>query len=149
MIAWAAAGEWPQRPPRGDAIGPAPASGVFGPILVVDDDASIVEIVGEILAAEGYAVVTAADGNEALRALDRTRPSLVLLDMRMPGLDGWGFARALAARGGDRPPIVVMTAAENAARWAKEIAADGHLAKPFEIAQLLATVERHQKGRAP
>ena len=111
------------------------------PILVVDDDPSIVSTVSEILDFEGYPVQTAANGAEALRAIERTQPSLVLLDMRMPVLDGWGFARALRERGLSLP-IIVMTAAENAARWAQEIEAAGYVSKPFDLLELIATVER-------
>jgi DNA-binding response OmpR family regulator len=111
------------------------------PILVVDDDPSIRQTVRDILDLEGYAVETAADGREALTAVERREPSLVLLDMRMPELDGWGFARAIRERG-IQLPILVMTAAENARSWADEIAADGYVAKPFELEELLAAVER-------
>jgi CheY-like chemotaxis protein len=112
-------------------------------ILVVDDDASIVAVVSEILVAEGHEVVSAENGAEALRKVDGE--ALVLLDMRMPVMDGWGFARAFRSAG-KRSPIVVMTAAENARRWAEEIGADGYLAKPFEIDALIAAVERHATG---
>ena len=109
-------------------------------ILVVDDDPSIVAVVSEILVAEGHEVVSAENGAEALAKV--SDEALVLLDMRMPVLDGWGFAREFRAAG-KRSPIVVMTAAENARRWAEEIGADGYLAKPFEIDALIAAVERH------
>jgi len=112
-----------------------------GPILVVDDDPSILDMVAQVLDFEGYPVQTAADGAAALDAVAAARPSLVLLDMRMPVLDGWGFAQALRARG-VQLPIVVMTAAQDARRWAKEIGAAGYLAKPFELLELLAVVER-------
>src|SRR5687768_233387 len=111
------------------------------PILVVDDDASIRQTVREILDLEGYPVETASDGREALRVVERDAPSLVLLDMRMPELDGWGFAREIRERGIELP-ILVMTAAENARSWAAEIGADGYVAKPFELDELLAAVER-------
>jgi CheY-like chemotaxis protein len=112
-------------------------------ILVVDDDPSIVDVVKDVLAAEGHDVAVAANGAAALEKLDGQ--SLVLLDMRMPVLDGWGFARAFRAAG-RRVPIVVMTAAENASRWAEEIGADGYLAKPFELDALIAAVERYATG---
>jgi two-component system chemotaxis response regulator CheY len=110
-------------------------------ILVVDDDDSIRSTVSEILNLEGYPVETAADGAEALRAVERSRPALVVLDMRMPVLDGWGFAQELKARG-IRLPILVMTAAQNARHWAQEIGADGYVAKPFDLMDLLNAVER-------
>jgi CheY-like chemotaxis protein len=107
---------------------------------VVDDDPSIVEIVSDILIAEGHDVVSAENGAVALERVGGA--ALVLLDMRMPVLDGWGFAREFRATG-KRAPIVVMTAAENARRWAEEIGAEGYLSKPFEIDALIAAVERH------
>ena len=111
------------------------------PILVVDDDPSILAVVAEMLDFEGYPVETAVDGAVALQAVERRRPSLVLLDMRMPVLDGWGFACTLDERG-VRLPIVVMTAARDAKRWADEIGAAGYLAKPFELPDLLTVVAR-------
>lgn len=111
------------------------------PILVVDDDPSILETVSEILQFEGYPVCTAANGAEALTVVAAQKPSLVLLDMRMPVLDGWGFARQLAEQG-MQLPIVVMTAAQDARRWAEEIGAAGYVPKPFELPELLDAVER-------
>jgi two-component system chemotaxis response regulator CheY len=111
------------------------------PVLVVDDDEVIRLTLAGLLELEGYAVRTAADGAEALTIVDRERPCLVLLDMRMPVLDGWGFAAALRGRG-VRVPIAVMTAAHDARRWADEVAADACLAKPFDLDDVLATVGR-------
>lgn len=110
-------------------------------ILVVDDDPGILSTVAEVLDLEGYSVQTATNGAEALRAVDREEPCLVLLDMRMPVLDGWGFAQAVRERGLTLP-IVVMTAAQDARHWADEIGAAGFLAKPFELMDLLVAVER-------
>ena len=110
-------------------------------ILVIDDDPAILSTVSDILQYEGYAVATATNGVEALRYIERVHPALILLDMRMPVLDGGGFARALRERG-ITLPIVVMTAAQDARRWAQEIGATGYLAKPFELADLLDTIER-------
>lgn len=114
-------------------------------ILVVDDDPGILATVREILTLEGYTVATATNGAEALRHVDSDGVSLVLLDMRMPVLDGWGFAREIAKRG-RRPPMVVMTAAGEARQWAREIGADDFLAKPFDIRVLLERVARVANG---
>lgn len=109
-------------------------------VLVVEDDESIAEVMRLALEGEGYHVRTAANGREALEAADGgTR--LVLLDMLMPVMDGWQFARAYRERGG-RAPIVVVTAAADAAHRAREISADGVLAKPFGLGDLVATVQR-------
>jgi len=112
------------------------------PILIVDDDPAILAAIADVLRMDGYPVETAANGAVALERMERTMPSLILLDMRMPVLDGWGFAREMRRRG-SHPAVVVMTAAHDAAVWAREIAADGFLPKPFEIRELLAVVERH------
>jgi CheY-like chemotaxis protein len=111
------------------------------PVLVVDDDPSILRVVAEILDMEGYAVETAPNGAEALKMIERRRPSVVLLDMRMPVMDGWGFARALKEK--DLcVPIVVMTAARNAREWAEEIGAKRYVAKPFEVDELIGAIEQ-------
>ena len=112
-----------------------------GRVLVVDDDPAIRRVVSEILALEGYAVQAAANGAEALALLTPELPTLVLLDMRMPVLDGWGFIAALRAQALD-VPVCVMTAAQDAEAWAKEVAIPTYLAKPFELSHLLAVVER-------
>ncbi len=113
-----------------------------GPILVVDDDPAILSAVAEVLRTEGYEVETALNGARALDVVDASNPSLVLLDMRMPVLDGWAFARVVRERG-LRLPTIVMTAAHDAAAWAEEIGADGFLPKPFQIDELIAMVRRH------
>ena len=111
------------------------------PILVVDDDPTILATVSEVLDMEGYDVVTATNGAEALVAVDRSVPSLVLLDMRMPVLDGWGFMRVVRERGLTLT-VVVMTAAADARRWGREIGAEGVLAKPFDIDELVRAVQQ-------
>jgi two-component system, chemotaxis family, chemotaxis protein CheY len=111
---------------------------------VIDDDPSILETVTDILEFEGYRVITARNGAEGLQALQHALPSVILLDMRMPVLDGWAFARAMAERN-LRVPILVMTAAQDAGRWAQEINASGFLAKPFNLFDLIDAVR--QVGR--
>jgi CheY-like chemotaxis protein len=111
------------------------------PILVVDDDPAILAVVAEALDLEGYTVRTAKNGADALALVAEDRPALVLLDMRLPVLDGWGFARTLKVLG-IALPILVMTAAQDARRWSAEIDAQGYLAKPFELTELFGAVER-------
>jgi CheY-like chemotaxis protein len=110
------------------------------PILVVDDDPDILSTVADILEFEGYPVERATNGAEGLQAVDRVHPKLVLLDMRMPVLDGWHFAAILKERG-IKLPILVMTAAQDARRWAQEIGAEGYIPKPFDVSDLLQAVE--------
>jgi len=115
-------------------------------VLVVDDDPSILDTVTSILSSEGFVVMAARGGEQALGLLSSWHPTLVLLDMRMPIMDGWAVARAMK-ESGSRVPIVVMTAAESAKKWADEIGAAGHLAKPFLLDELIDCVERHSHGR--
>jgi CheY-like chemotaxis protein len=114
-------------------------------ILVVDDDDVILAAVSGILGQEGFRVETATNGSEALDCVERNSPDVVLLDMRMPVLDGWAFARVLRERE-IHLTIVVMTAAQDARVWAEEIGADAYLAKPFDLDDLIAVVERACSG---
>lgn len=118
------------------------------PILVVDDDPNMLEVIADILGDAGYTVETALNGAAALQVIEHLRPGLVLLDMRMPILDGWGFARELRERGVELP-IVVMTAAQDARRWAQEIGAQGFLGKPFELVALLTAVDQWYSSPQP
>src|SRR3979409_857130 len=89
-------------------------------VLVVDDDPSILDTVTSILTSEGFQVMAASGGKEALSLLHSWHPTLVLLDMRMPIMDGWAVARAMR-ESGSKVPIVVMTAARNRRRRADAI----------------------------
>ena len=109
-------------------------------VLVVDDEADIRATVSAMLETEGYHVDEAINGADALSKVEARRPDLILLDMRMPVLDGWAFASELRRRG-HHTPIVVMTAARDAARWASEIAAVAFVAKPFGFDDLISAVE--------
>ena len=109
-------------------------------VLVVDDEPDIRATVSAMLEIEGYAVAEAVNGAEALAAVEADPPDVILLDMRMPVLDGWGFASEMKRRG-HRIPIVVMTAARDAAHWAAEIAATAFVSKPFGYDDLIRAVE--------
>jgi DNA-binding response OmpR family regulator len=111
-------------------------------VLVVEDDPDLAMLVEMIVADAGYPVRTAADGAAALRRVGERMPGLVLLDMRMPVMNGWEFAREFRARHDHAAPIVVVTAAENARLRAEEIGADGWLEKPFDLSDVLAMIER-------
>jgi CheY-like chemotaxis protein len=110
-------------------------------VLVVDDEPDIRATVSAMLEIEGYDVAEATNGADALTELERREPHVILLDMRMPVLDGWGFAAEMRRRG-HRIPIVVMTAARDAARWAAEISASAFVAKPFGYDDLIEAVEQ-------
>lgn len=110
-------------------------------VLIVDDEPDIRATVSAMLEIEGYDVAEAANGADALAVVEADPPDVILLDMRMPVLDGWGFAAEMRRRN-HAIPIVVMTAARDAARWAAEVAAASFVAKPFGYDDLIAAVER-------
>ena len=114
-----------------------------GLVLVVDDDPDILEALSEILEAEGYTVSRARNGQEALERLAQSRPALILLDLMMPVMDGWEFARRMkdAYPPERRPPIIVLSADRNVATKARELGAVGFLAKPFELPDLQDMVQ--------
>ncbi len=111
-------------------------------VLVVDDDPDILDALSEILEAEGYGVTRARNGQEALERLSPERPDLILLDLMMPVMDGWAFARHMRERGPglSELPIIVLSADRNVGARARDIGAVGHLAKPFELSDLLSLV---------
>jgi DNA-binding response OmpR family regulator len=110
------------------------------PVLVVDDDAHIREAERQALTDDGFRVIEARDGEEALRAVQTDPPAVVVLDVQMPGVDGPSFARALrlALR---RVPLVILTAGD-ARREADRCNAEAYLAKPFDAQKLVDIVRR-------
>ncbi|MCW2499579.1 MAG: pleD [Frankiales bacterium] len=114
-------------------------------VLAIDDDASVRVLLESLLTLEGYAVDTAADGPAGLRQLAADPPDCVVLDVMMPGMDGYSVLAEIRSRQrGRHVPVIMLTAADddrNAWRaWQGGV--DCFLAKPFEIAELLRQV-RH------
>ena len=109
-------------------------------VLVVDDEREIREAVAEVLADEGYEVLDAGDGAEALSKLRAFHPSVVLLDLMMPGMNGWEFREA-QQHDPDLSgiPVIVLSALGKAAG----IDAAGYIRKPFELDELLTAVRTH------
>lgn len=113
-----------------------------GGVLVVEDDADLAGLLELLVADAGHPVRTAPDGAQALARVAEAMPSLILLDMRMPVMTGWEFARIFRARFGRAAPIVVVTAAENARARAEEIGAEAWLEKPFDVDDVVRTLRR-------
>ncbi len=109
-------------------------------ILVVDDDAKTVELVKLYLKRDGYKVITANDGNEALRLARENHPDLIVLDLMLPGMDGLQVCRIL--RKESDVPIIMLTAitTEDDRLTGLEIGADDYVTKPFSPRELAARV---------
>ncbi len=110
-------------------------------ILAVDDDKTLLRFVGDYLEGEGHQVVTADRGTKALKEFFRERPELILLDVMMPGMDGWEVCarvRELA-----NTPIILLTAKSSEADKLRgfRLGVDDYVAKPFSLAELAARIK--------
>ncbi|MCM3926445.1 response regulator transcription factor [Frankia sp. AiPs1] len=108
-------------------------------VLVVDDDAAVRESLERSLRFEGYEVTTAVDGADALDAVGRHQPDIVVLDVMMPRIDGLETCRQLRARGDD-VPVLMLTARDGLADRVSglDVGADDYLVKPFALEELFA-----------
>ena len=122
-----------------------------GTVLVVDDEATIVEIVSRYLERAGYETYGAADGPEALRLAESHRPDLVVLDLMLPGLDGIEVMRRLQERPGRRTAVILLTARgeESDRLIGLRRGADDYVVKPFSPAELVARVEAVMRRLSP
>ena len=111
------------------------------PILIVDDDRDTLAAEREVLAEHGFLVREAHDGAEALVAMDEDPPSMIVLDVQMPGIDGPTFARELRTRL-RHVPLVILTGAADPKREADRCNAEAFLRKPFHADDLLRLVRR-------
>ena len=109
-------------------------------VLVVDDDPDIRRVLVYALSDEGYEVDQAPDGHLALELVAQNPPDIILLDMKMPGVDGWAFARLYRERFEHHAPIIVLTAAQDAEQRAADIKAESYLSKPFDLDGLIMRV---------
>jgi CheY-like chemotaxis protein len=120
-------------------------------ILLVDDDASLLATLGDFLASEGYDVLKADSGEQALALLKRARPSLIVLDMSMPGIGGMGVLERITRRDGStRYPVLVLTARAMMAEYFANKQVDGFIAKPCDPEDLALEISRilFQRGEA-
>jgi DNA-binding response OmpR family regulator len=117
-------------------------------ILLVDDEPSLRRSLGYTLTRSGFEVQTAADGPSALLAVRRAMPDLVLLDVMLPGLDGFEVCRRLRAR--TNAPIVMLTARDDPVDRVVglEVGADDYVTKPFSMRELVARVRAHLRRDA-
>jgi two-component system response regulator MtrA len=118
-------------------------------VLVVEDEAHVRELVSYTLQGAGYRVRTVEDGESALREAGRTPPDLVVLDIRLPDIDGWEVCRRLRAQ--SNVPILIMTALAEDESLVKglRLGADDYVAKPFSPMVLAARVQALLRRAAP
>ena len=110
-------------------------------VLIVEDDRNIADLLRLYLEKEGYEVVIALDGLKGVEKFREVHPSLVLLDVMLPGMDGWGVCRTI--RSESKTPIIMLTAkseTEDKVSGLKQ-GADDYITKPFEMKEVLARIE--------
>ena len=120
-------------------------------ILIVDDDPDSLEIVRTFLESRGYHVTTAPDGTSALAKLEEAQPALVLLDVMMPGMDGWEVARVIKNHADFAETRVVMLTARSGFADKQEglrSGADDYIVKPIRLDDLAERVEKNLEARA-
>ncbi len=115
-------------------------------ILIIEDEKDILFTLKDFLESENYLVLTAENGFEAMKLLQTSgMPDLILLDMKMPIMNGWEFAIEFLDKHDHQSPMVVITAAADAEKRAKDISAVGWVEKPFDLEVLLKTIKRYEK----
>lgn len=125
-------------------------------VLIVEDDPDLLVVLRVNLVSAGIEPILAGDGRTAISRIEAERPDAVLLDVMLPGIDGWQVLAQLHARG-NRVPVVVCSAKKNPEDMARaeELGAVAYLVKPFDIDRLLdavvtaATVTRHDQVVLP
>jgi DNA-binding response OmpR family regulator len=123
-----------------------PKNSALKRILLIEDEPDILFSLKMFLESEGFEVSAAQNGEEGMRILEtQEMPELILLDMKMPVMSGWDFCREFINTFDHKAPLVVMTAAADAAERAKEAQATGWLGKPFTLDELLTKVNQHLK----
>jgi CheY-like chemotaxis protein len=116
-------------------------------ILIVDDEEGFRDGMADLLEMEGYLTAVARDAIEAVRMVPEFRPEVILLDLRMPLLDGEGFLRGMSGVPATKTvPVVLISAKEDLQKVAERTGATAYLQKPFEAPQLLALLQKVLRG---
>lgn len=113
-------------------------------ILVIEDDPNILKLISHTLRREGYEVITASDGSEGLRKVIESHPHLVVLDISLPGLDGYQVCHQLRSeQTTSHLPVIMVTAMSRPSdqRRGFENGADDYLPKPFMLSELVTRVQ--------
>jgi chemosensory pili system protein ChpA (sensor histidine kinase/response regulator) len=131
---------------------PAPVKAAAPLVMVVDDSLTVRKITGRMLSREGYEFVAAKDGVDALQQLQDVRPDVILLDVEMPRMDGFEFARNVRADEATKSiPIIMITSrtADKHRNRALELGVNEYMGKPYQEEQLLALIARYTRETAP
>jgi CheY-like chemotaxis protein len=112
-------------------------------VMIVDDDEDICDFVSWGLSDHGYEVVAAENGKEAMESAPFFKPDAIILDMRMPVMDGWEFIKAYRELPGPHAPIIIMTAYMDPKQVAAEAGAQGYISKPFDLLTLVDLLRKH------
>lgn len=113
-------------------------------VLLTDDNQDMIDLVKLVLADAGYNLITAADGNEAIRICLEKQPDLVLMDIRMPNMDGFSATETLRARG-FKNPVVILSASEKEEdrRRAGEVGCNGYILKTMDMAEVETVLDKY------
>lgn len=114
-------------------------------ILIVEDEPELLKLESILLASKGYEVKGVMDGPSALEAVASTKPDLVLLDIMLPGIDGYEVCRQIKANEATRHILVVMLTAKRSNEdllKGEQAGADGYITKPFKSAMVIETIQR-------
>jgi two-component system, OmpR family, KDP operon response regulator KdpE len=118
-------------------------------VLIVEDDRNIVDLLRSNLLARGFRVLVSTDGSDVLRRLDEAGPDIVLLDLMLPGVDGFELCRAVRERSGLGIVVISARRGETDKVRALNLGADDYLTKPFGIEELLARIQATLRRTRP
>jgi len=117
-----------------------------GKVLIIDDETDLLETMAYRLKSAGYEVITARDGKNGINKAKSENPDLIIMDVMMPGIDGFETLKGL--KSGDdtkKTPVIVFSCGKEEEEWAKKsisLGASGYIVKPFEVNSLLFTVDK-------
>jgi two-component system, chemotaxis family, chemotaxis protein CheY len=113
-----------------------------GRILVIDDDSMSAKLINVLLTKRGYSVSTATDGETGFDLLQSFHPDVIILDMRMPIMDGWQFLKSYQETDGPHSPIIVISASVRPSEVKNLTGVASYLTKPFELCDLVGCVRQ-------
>lgn len=111
-------------------------------VLVIDDDDALCELLRQSLGDQGFAVATVPHGAAALELVKHHQPAVILVDLRMPIMDGWAFVEQYRRLAQPTASILLLTAARDIEENATRLRADGFVRKPFALDEVTAAIER-------